>query len=150
MSKSDSESILMICIICFILFAGILFVSLIPNSPSFRVAGAEPDETNSPVRESLGFFTVTAYCPCSQCCGKWSDGMTTSGHYIQKDDRFCAADSMIPFGMKLDIPGYGFVPVFDRGKDIIGRKLDVFFSTHKEALEWGKQELEIHCWVEGD
>jgi len=80
-------------------------------------------------------------------CGKWSDGMTASGHYIQKGDKFCAADSMIPFGMKLDIPGYGIVPILDRGKDIIGRKLDVFFPTHEEALEWGKQELEIHCWV---
>jgi len=76
--------------------------------------------------------------------------MTASGRHIQPGDKFCAADSMIPFGMRFDIPGYGFVPVWDRGKDIIGRKLDVFFSTHKKALEWGRQELEIHCWVEGE
>jgi len=59
-TENTNETILTICIIAFIMFGGILFVSLIPNSPSFRVAGAEPDETNSPVRESLGFFTVTA------------------------------------------------------------------------------------------
>ncbi|GAH06555.1 unnamed protein product, partial [marine sediment metagenome] len=27
--------------------------------------------------------TVTAYCPCKICCGKWADGYTASGHKLQ-------------------------------------------------------------------
>ena len=41
----------------------------------------------------------------------------------------------------LEIPGYGVVPVLDRGGAIKGNKLDVFFPTHVEAQVWGVQEL---------
>jgi len=43
----------------------------------------------------------------------------------------------------LRIPGYGTVPVLDRGGAIKGARLDVFFPTHAEALKWGRQSLEI-------
>jgi len=78
----SSEKILTICIvsICIILLA--MIPSLIPNSPrivtnksnqpSFRVAEVEPigKAIAVTVRQSLGFFIITAYCPCSKCCGK--------------------------------------------------------------------------------
>lgn len=87
---------------------------------------------------------VTAYCPCELCCGKWSDGYTASGHKIGKDDKFVAAPLSIPFGMMLVVPGYNDgkpVPVLDRGGAIRGNRLDVFFDSHKEALEWGVKWL---------
>lgn len=136
----------------------ILGICLIPNSP--RIIVTEPNQSSEvemesdvcakPVRQSLGFFEVTAYCPCEKCCGEYADGITASGHMIRIGDRFCAADSIIPFGKYLDIPGYGYVPVLDRGGAIKGRKLDVFFNTHQEALEWGRKKLEIYCWVQQD
>lgn len=168
-----SEKIMIGCfIVVFILFLFIA-VALIPNSPriigileqqkrveqiitdsnrlSFQDAEAEPNKARIfPVRESLGIFVVTAYCPCEKCCGKWADRITASGYIIQTGDKFCAADPMIPFGKVLDIPGYGVVPVLDRGGKIRGTKLDVYFDSHKDALKWGKQELEIFCWVEGE
>jgi len=136
----------------------ILGICLIPNSP--RIIVTEPNQSSEvemesdvcakPVRQSLGFFEVTAYCPCEKCCGEYADGITASGHMIQAGDKFCAADPMISFGLKLEILGYGFVPVLDRGGAIKGRKLDVFFNTHQEALEWGRKKLEIYCWVQQD
>lgn len=91
----------------------------------------------------LGVYEVYAYCPCERCCGKWADGITASGHEIQPGDKFAAAPPEFPFGAILDIPGYGKVPVRDRGGAIKGNRLDVFFPTHQAALEWGVKDLEI-------
>jgi len=91
---------------------------------------------------------VTAYCPCDKCCGKYGWGYTTaSGYRInKKHDILVAADRKIPFGTKLIIPGYNksrIVEVKDRGGAIKGDKLDVYFPTHQEALNWGVKNLEI-------
>jgi 3D (Asp-Asp-Asp) domain-containing protein len=98
--------------------------------------GAHPPALAGP-----SVYIVTAFCPCSRCCGKWADGVTASGHVIQPGDKFCAADPSIPFGTMLDIPGYGIVPVLDRGGAIKGNKLDVYFDTHARALRWGRSRL---------
>jgi len=89
-------------------------------------------------------FTVTAYCACKSCCGKWSDGVTANGHVIQPGDKFVAAPSIYPFGTQMIIPGYNNnepVLVKDRGGAIKGNKLDVFMGdddeAHQRALNWG-------------
>ena len=109
---------------------------------------------------------VTAYCPCSKCCGSYSDGITASGHKISRGDRFVAADKTYPFGTEMLIAGYNncenknsenknsknknsknknsdVVGVLDRGGAIRGKRLDVFFNTHQEALEWGVRHLDV-------
>ena len=89
---------------------------------------------------------VTAYCPCSICCGRWADGQTASGYWIQPGDKFVAAPKHIPFGTRFIIPGYNNdkpVEVKDRGGAITVERLDVYFDTHDEALEWGVKYLEI-------
>ena len=116
-----------------------------PLEGQTAVVAVELPQNPTPTR-----VKVTAYCPCPKCCGEYSDGITASGYIIQPDNKFCAADPIIPFGKVLDIPGYGIVPVLDRGGKIKGNKIDVFYSTHEEALIWGNQELEIFCWVEGE
>lgn len=117
-------------------------------------------DQGTPPKNQRRVFRVTAYCPCEKCCGKFADGITASGHRIQPGDRFCAAPATIPFGTLLDIPGYGkAVPVLDRGGAIVAKgstlrregrtfitdydRLDVFFPTHQEALQWGVQILTI-------
>jgi 3D (Asp-Asp-Asp) domain-containing protein len=88
-----------------------------------------------------GIYRVTAYCPCSKCCGKWSDGMTASG--APAKGKLIAAPKDIPFGTWLNVPGYGWAEVKDRGGSIKGKRLDVFFESHQEAMNWGVQYLEI-------
>lgn len=101
-----------------------------------------------------GFYVieaeVTAYCPCEKCCGKFADGITANGHVINKGDKFVAAGKKVPFETQLTIPGYGTVLVLDRGGVIKGNKLDVYFDTHEEALEWGKQTIDIIVWSDND
>ncbi|MHC4286922.1 MAG: RlpA-like double-psi beta-barrel domain-containing protein, partial [Planctomycetota bacterium] len=61
---------------------------------------------------------VTGYCPCSQCCGSFSDGITANNHRIRLGDTFVAADKSYQFGTEMVIPGYSSdrsVQVMDRG-----------------------------------
>jgi 3D (Asp-Asp-Asp) domain-containing protein len=89
---------------------------------------------------------VTGYCPCSKCCGEYSDGITANGHKIQPGDTFVAADKRYSFGTEMIIEGYSngrTVKVLDRGGAIKGNKLDAFFHTHQEALEWGVRYIDV-------
>ena len=90
------------------------------------------EETNEPELISLGIYKISAYCPCEKCCGK-TDGITASG-VKASPNRTVAVDG-IPFGTRLLIDGNEYI-VEDRvgsGK----RLIDVFFSTHDEALNSG-------------
>lgn len=91
---------------------------------------------------------VTAYCPCSKCCGKDAHGVTASGKPVTYNNgRFVAADTRrLPFGTKLKIPGYydgEVVEVIDRGGAIKGDKLDVYFPDHQTARRWGRQMVPV-------
>ena len=104
---------------------------------------AVPDRLIVPKAE---IWRVTAYCPCEKCCGEFADGITANGHVIKEGDVFLAAPPEIPFGTMVVIPGYNDgepVEVLDRGGVIKGNRLDVYFDTHEEALEWGVQYLEV-------
>jgi 3D (Asp-Asp-Asp) domain-containing protein len=86
---------------------------------------------------------VTAYCPCEKCCGSHADGITASGYEIKPGDILIAAPRTFRFGTRMNIPGYGIAEVKDRGGAIKGNRLDVYFGTHQEALEWGRQKLMV-------
>lgn len=87
--------------------------------------------------------TVTAYCACAECCYPYNDGVTASGHRIKLGDMFVAAPAAIPFGTKIRVEGYNngnWVKVLDRGGSIKDNRIDVYFDTHQEALDWGYRE----------
>lgn len=93
---------------------------------------------------------VTGYCPCRKCCGKFSNGITASGHRIKRGDEFVAADRKYPFGTRVVVPGYNSskpVQVQDRGNAICGNRLDVFFTSHREARDWGIRFLPVQVHV---
>ena len=80
-------------------------------------------------------FKVTGYCPCKQCCGK-TDGITASGKKATPNHTI-AAPPKYKFGTKIVLDGYGTFYVEDRGGAIKDNRLDRFFKTHQEALNWG-------------
>ena len=89
---------------------------------------------------------VSAYCPCRKCCGEHSDGLTASAHRIRGGDMFVAADNRYDFKTRFIIPGYNEskpVEVLDRGSAIKGDRLDVFFHSHEEAMEWGLKYIDV-------
>jgi 3D (Asp-Asp-Asp) domain-containing protein len=117
-----------------------------PVTTTDKPAEISNSDTEQPEEWQEVRMRVTAYCPCPICCGEYSDGITACGHKIQPGDTFVAADGRYSFGTEMLIPGYNNsqpVKVLDRGGAIKGNKLDVFFATHQEALEWGVKHLDV-------
>ena len=80
-------------------------------------------------------FKVTGYCPCKKCCGK-TDGITASGKKATANHTV-AAPKEYAFGTRIVLNGYGTFYVEDRGGAIKGNRIDRFFNTHQQALNWG-------------
>ena len=85
-------------------------------------------------------FKVTAYCACMKCCGK-TNGITASGTHATAG-RTIATSTQFSFGTKLSINGVTYV-VEDRGGAIQGDRIDVYFETHEQALQWGVKYLPV-------
>lgn len=118
------------------------------------------------VRAETVMMTVTAYCPCGKCCGwerNWrfqpvynygpnkgqrkQVGVTASGTRARPGT--IAADTRhYPFGTIMYIEGYGYGRVEDRGGAIKGQSIDLYFRTHKQALEWGRKQMPVRVWRE--
>jgi 3D (Asp-Asp-Asp) domain-containing protein len=84
-------------------------------------------------------FTATAYCGCAKCCGK-STGKTASGTTATAG-RTVAMSSSYSFGTKIEIQGIGTYIVEDRGGAIKGNRIDIFFSNHQKALDFGRKTV---------
>lgn len=91
--------------------------------------------------ESIGNFKITAYCPCAKCCGK-SDGITASGVKARPNHTIAADTRIIPMGTKVMIDGIEYT-VEDVGGGIKNNKIDMFFSSHQEALRYGVKHKEV-------
>ena len=85
-------------------------------------------------------YKITAYCPCAKCCGK-TNGRTASGT-TATPGRTVAASSKFAFGTKLNIGGHVYT-VEDRGGAVTGNKIDIFVSSHAQALQWGVRYLPV-------
>lgn len=84
-------------------------------------------------------FTATAYCGCAKCCGK-STGKTASGTTATAG-RTVAMSNSYSFGTKIEIQGMGTYIVEDRGGAIKGNRIDIFFSNHQKALDFGRKTV---------
>lgn len=103
-----------------------------------KVAKKTTTKSSSGSGKSLGKFKITAYCNCTKCCGKWAGGPTASG-VMPKAGRTIAVDpKVIPLGTKVLIGGKTYVAE-DTGGAIKGKRIDMYFASHSEALSWGVQ-----------
>ena len=98
-------------------------------------------------RTSLGEFRVTAYCPCSDCCGEWADGITYTGAIATENHTIAVDPSVIPLGSTVEINGIEYTAE-DIGGAIKGNKADIFFNSHEDALEWGVRYCETYILEE--
>lgn len=99
-----------------------------------------------PQTVDLGEFRITAYCPCTKCCGK-SDGITSTGVVAQSNRTIAVDPNTIPYGSRVIINGNEYVAE-DCGGAIKGNKIDMFFDTHQEALQWGVKYMGVTMFIE--
>jgi 3D (Asp-Asp-Asp) domain-containing protein len=119
-----------------------------------------------PAREPYREYVLetTGYCPCGICCGwrrNWFGrpvvaagphrgepklvGYTASGERALPGTT--AADaSIFPFGTIMLVPGYGYGRVEDRGADIRGYRIDLYFRSHGDAEVWGRSMKKVKVW----
>lgn len=93
----------------------------------------------------LGKFWITAYCPCSICCGIWSNptNPSTASGAPAVEGVTCAAPSNFEFGTELIVDGHTYV-VQDRGGAVQGQHLDIYFSTHEAALNFATGYYDVY------
>ena len=94
---------------------------------------------------------ATGYCPCASCTD--GDGKTATGRNAWKPG--VAVDpAVIPLGSHVDVPGVrtgpnrngSWLTADDVGGRIKGNKIDVRFTSHAEAREYGRKTIRIRVW----
>ena len=122
----------------------------IKTLPAITIEVEEPNEYKQvvykePIIIDYEVFEVTGYCSCIKCCGK-TDGITKSGVKVQAN-KTIAMDKSYPMGTEVLIEGFEDI-VFEKqdiGGAITGNKIDIYFNTHQEALDFGRKTLKV--WV---
>lgn len=90
----------------------------------------------------LGEYTLTAYCPCTRCCGK-DDGITATGTLAAEGRTIAVDPRVIPYGTHVllifpDGTQREYIAE-DCGGGVNGNHIDVFFSDHQAARVFGVQ-----------
>ena len=84
---------------------------------------------------------ATAYCPCVKCCGK-NDGITASGVKAKANHTIAVDRKVIPLGTRIIYNDIEYIAE-DTGGAIKGNRIDIYFDNHSDALEFGRQTIEI-------
>lgn len=78
----------------------------------------------------VGECTITYYCPCSECCGKWADGLTATG--LPAGPGIVAVDKdVIPLGSTVIIDGQKYLAA-DTG--VTGHHVDICMADHAATV----------------
>lgn len=117
-------------------------------SEQYTLTTAERTETRTETREievgdAIGQVRTTGYCACAICCGPYANGITASGTTAAAN-RTIAVDAynpIVPIGTKIVMNGVLYT-VEDTGNLAANNAdFDIFFSTHAEALVWGRRTV---------
>lgn len=112
--------------------------------PAWDIPASEPAACDDVF---LGEYTLTAYCPCTRCCGK-SDGITATGTLAAEGRTIAVDPRVIPYGAHvLLIWPNGTQRTYiaeDCGSGVTGSRIDVFFSDHETARIFGVQSAMVY------
>ena len=107
---------------------------------------ATPKPTKKPKKKIVhcdGVYMITAYCPCSKCCGYHSNGITATGTKARQGRTIAVDPDIIPYGTRVKI-GKLWYTAEDCGSKVKKRHIDLFFNSHQDALDWGVKYKKIY------
>ena len=86
----------------------------------------------------MGSFKLTHYCTEKRkhICGTGT-GITATGTKVTAGRTIAVDPSVIPYGTKVYIEGYGWRTAEDRGGSVGGKHIDIAVSSHSTALSMG-------------
>lgn len=118
-------------------------IYIVHNEPYLDFSGHEKVSVSS-----RGRFGLTAYCSCRSCCGKWGgspEGKTGAiGAYVYEGVTVAADPSVLAYGSVIYIEGLGIRFVNDCGGAINNKRIDVYFTDHDRANEFGYQHMNVY------
>ncbi|MEA4926892.1 MAG: 3D domain-containing protein [Syntrophomonadaceae bacterium] len=87
-------------------------------------------------------MVATAYDGCYECNKPYYGQPSYIGLPLQKG--IVAVDPrVIPMGTRLYVEGYGEAIAADQGNAIKGNRIDLFFDTHQQALDYGMKTVKV-------
>lgn len=100
--------------------------------------------------EHSAVFTVTYYCGCSVCCGKWTDNSESeavgaAGKRLEPFVSVAVDTTVIPLGTELKDADGRLYRAEDTGSAIKGNRIDIFTGNHEEAKNLGVAEM-VFYW----
>ena len=100
----------------------------------------------------LGEYTLTAYCACAKCCGKWANGYTATGTLATEGRTIAVDPGVVPYGSKVlliwpDGTQHEYIAE-DCGSGINGNRIDVFIADHEAARVFGVQHAAVYLRAE--
>lgn len=116
------------------------------NPTSSQPSSSEPTTSPEPIATSYAYigqeFTITHYCGCSVCCGKWSSGSEDTAYGCKGDKltpyySIATDPNVIPYGTIVHDQRGNEYKAVDTGSAIKGNKIDLFVGDHQEALNLG-------------
>lgn len=117
------------------------------NAPEPEATEYAVLETPLPEIVNLGEFKITHYCPCPICCGEWADGITYTGTQATEGRTVAVDPDVIPLGSTVVIDGHEYIAE-DIGAAIQGNRIDIYMTSHQDALEAGVNYSEVYILKE--
>lgn len=123
---------------------GIMTYSALENSQyeenlSWQEIIVDEPVFDNPNYGQVVYVEATAYSSQDPGLGLYTARGNLVGHGIISVD-----PNFIPLGTRVYIPGYGEAIADDTGGAIMGNRIDIAFDTYEEAINFGRQNIEIY------
>lgn len=120
------------------------------HDPAWDIPAAEESAVCEDIY--LGDYTLTAYCACAKCCGKWANGYTATGTLATEGRTIAVDPDVVPYGSKVlliwpDGTQHEYIAE-DCGSAINGNRIDVFIADHEAARVFGVQHAAAYLRAE--
>ncbi len=74
-------------------------------------------------------------------------GSNTATGVPPREGLIAVDPKIIAMGSKVYVEGYGYAIAADTGGAILGNRIDVFFGTLRQCIDWGRKPVRVHILI---